>query len=375
MCASQIDHLESKLGALHASDASTLRRQNKALTQHIEALQLEVRATCSAAGRLDGSEAALVGHCYARKVCQHHGQHAHVCTAAQHRGAASSMCASPTLCSDVQHCARTPQRTDLPCHKLIMCICHAPSSLQAFEGVGVASIGSFFCWVLRRALRAGSSVSNALLLVSLLGATVPVGVRARKRLKRWLLHHPHTLADLQGALRRVQERSQIMHDLTHNGDAALEASAASQPAAASAAASADDAGTKPSTDQVEVSVPDAMDTVAPSADAAQPDALSASATSAAHVGREDSASPDDLVHVSAADAESPQRSVVWHEHSGASASGPGSDAAMVVAPDRPGSTVSVASDRPDSRSGEAAVSVSDPDRPQDGGIVWVNNCQ
>jgi hypothetical protein len=62
-------------------------------------------------------------------------------------------------------------------------------------------------------LQLGRRASRALLLLSLLSATVPLGVKATKRLRNLILRNPCAVDDLKTALARVEERTAIMDAL------------------------------------------------------------------------------------------------------------------------------------------------------------------
>jgi hypothetical protein len=73
------------------------------------------------------------------------------------------------------------------------------------------------------AVQLGKRASRVLVILSLLSATVPLGVRASKRLRSLVLRNPRAVDDVKAALARVEERAAIMSCLA-GGDAATGAS-------------------------------------------------------------------------------------------------------------------------------------------------------
>lgn len=180
-------------------------------------------------------------------------------------------------------------------------VCRRQPLLQAAQTLGIFWLGTVLTAFLRGSLKLGVRASHSLYIVSFVTATVPLGVKAHRRLRNLILRNPRAVDDLKAALDRVQERATIMDHLT----AAQRSSGSAQ--------TADVHGERARA-------------------GAEPDAPS----------RRSGSTPDDLVHVTAADCASPEPSgnvAVLADQADGRGAGTGSSSLAELQPERPGGGV------------------------------------
>ena len=215
----QIARLEDKLHDLHGTDTNKLRRQQKSMRQHATALLAEARAAQAAANRLDGHAPVFSGDKASKEVRPR-------CPAAGPR--------APRPCA---WAARTM----------------SGRALQAVKSLGALWLGALAAYYLRSAfkvrllsaqrraarglqlrlhlseamllsdaerLQLGRSMSRAVLALSLLSASVPLGVKASRRLRNLVLKNPRVVDEVKAALAVVEQRAAAMDAISDPGDGA-----------------------------------------------------------------------------------------------------------------------------------------------------------